>query len=235
VADSFVGPMRSSAPAGSPTQYTDPNQIDTDPSDTGPDEARRDSWLDRSSLRPTTPRAAGTGPPLPQARRTTRRAGHCACRAVHRRSFRTPRRTSDTSGPTPRPPRGRWTSGWCARGHALAAWLGHRRIGDTARSRNSRAVADGVVTRLAPTSYAPGDEVAVYYDPDYPEFTSTGIDKAETSARRPSSQSQGCCSWPERSGSPWCVRADGPSAVADQSACGGSASGEGLGGRFLFR
>jgi hypothetical protein len=35
-----------------------------------------------------------------------------------------------------------------------------------------------VVTRLAPTSYAPGDEVAVYYDPDYPEFTSTGIDKA---------------------------------------------------------
>ena len=26
--------------------------------------------------------------------------------------------------------------------------------------------------------YAPGDEVAVYYDPDHPEFTSTGIDKA---------------------------------------------------------
>jgi hypothetical protein len=28
VADSFVGPMRSSAPVGSPTQYTDPKQID---------------------------------------------------------------------------------------------------------------------------------------------------------------------------------------------------------------
>jgi hypothetical protein len=28
VADSFVGPMRSSAPLGSPTQYTDPKQID---------------------------------------------------------------------------------------------------------------------------------------------------------------------------------------------------------------
>jgi hypothetical protein len=76
-----------------------------------------------------------------------------------------------------------------------------------ARSRNGRAVADGVVTRLAPTKreneypnpwvsyatqdgrrleyrdtalngYGPGDEVAVYYDPDYPEFTSTGVDKA---------------------------------------------------------
>jgi hypothetical protein len=76
-----------------------------------------------------------------------------------------------------------------------------------ARSRNSQVVADGVVTRLAPTDreneypnpwvsyatqdgrrleyrdtalngYAPGDEVAVYYDPDYPEFTSTGVDRA---------------------------------------------------------
>jgi hypothetical protein len=70
-----------------------------------------------------------------------------------------------------------------------------------------RVVADGVVTRLAPSKsedeypnpwisyatrdgrrleyrdtalngYAPGDEVAVYYDPDHPEFTSTGIDKS---------------------------------------------------------
>lgn len=75
-----------------------------------------------------------------------------------------------------------------------------------ARSSHRRVIADGVVTRLAPTKreneypnpwisyatqdgrrleyqdtalngYAPGDEVAVYYDPDYPEFTSTGIDK----------------------------------------------------------
>jgi hypothetical protein len=81
-----------------------------------------------------------------------------------------------------------------------------------ARSRNSRVVADGVVTRLDPTKseneypnpwvsyatqdgrrleyrdtalsgYAPGDEVAVYYDPDYPEFTSTGIDKAGNRAQ----------------------------------------------------
>lgn len=76
-----------------------------------------------------------------------------------------------------------------------------------ARSWRRRVIADGVVTRLAPTKreneypnpwisyatqdgrrleyrdtalngYTPGDEVAVYYDPDYPEFTATGVDKA---------------------------------------------------------
>lgn len=76
-----------------------------------------------------------------------------------------------------------------------------------ARSWHRRVVADGVVTRLAPTKreneypnpwvsyatqdgrrleyrdtaltgYAPGEQVAVYYDPDYPEFTSTSVDKA---------------------------------------------------------
>jgi hypothetical protein len=76
-----------------------------------------------------------------------------------------------------------------------------------ARSWHRRVVADGVVTRLAPTKreneyphpwvsyatqdgrrleyrdialngYAPGDDIAVYYDPDYPELTVTGVDKA---------------------------------------------------------
>lgn len=76
------------------------------------------------------------------------------------------------------------------------------------RSWHRRVVADGVVTRVQPrklgakeyphpwvayetqggdrieywdialNGYTPGEQVAVYYDPEYPEFTSTGIDKS---------------------------------------------------------
>ncbi|MFB9834614.1 DUF3592 domain-containing protein [Actinoallomurus acaciae] len=76
-----------------------------------------------------------------------------------------------------------------------------------ARSWHRRVAADGVVTRvaakergseyphpwvaydtqggdrveywdLALTGYAPGDQVTVYYDPDHPELTATGVDRA---------------------------------------------------------